>query len=189
MTNSSISISSLLFRNSQGVFITKGLFYEMANGDARNDCAFTLKDHTHAGLPSLKLIYMGFYEDPTEYDFAISTFNSWDHWQAICAMKWFKEDYLDSWRAERDIKLKSIMFRSILKEAINEESKNAFSANKYIIDSLKAPQDASRKPRGRPSDAEVNATAITLARDALDLSDDFKRISGASTVLSSQLTN
>jgi hypothetical protein len=162
------------YKNSFGIWITKGLFWEKVPPENKEQAAFTLKSEPHEGLPSLYQLYMAS-DDPTEYDFAVTHLGGWDHWLSMQSMKWFVDDYLTSWRLEKEIRAKSVAFRAIMKEA-EEGGKNAFQANKFIVDKMSPKPESSG--RGRPSKDAINQAAINIARDTFDMDSDFKRISG-----------
>ena len=102
-------------KDSQGRWRTQSLFWEIRHENF--DPIFTLKDHDHTvnGItyPSLKLIYMDFL-DTTEYTFAMEVFGSWKAWKKISSNKDIKA-VIDEWRAEMEIKIRSMALKSILK--------------------------------------------------------------------------
>lgn len=131
--------------DSMGKFRTQSLFLELGYG---TEAIFTLKDqdHTHEGKEylSLKRLYLEF-EDPTEYEFATTVLLGWKHWQRMCENKVIRK-YIDEWRDELEVKLRS---RAII-DAIKEARKGHFQAAKWVAD-----RGWSTRGAGRPSKAEI----------------------------------
>jgi len=115
------------YKDAQGRFLTQGLFFERCVFDELFGeewiPPFTLKeyDHEHKGkkYKSLRQIYLS-YEDPTEYQFAIDTLGSWDHWMKLQDSPWFKP-FLESWRAELEVKIRSQGIRNMLVASAGEK--------------------------------------------------------------------
>ncbi len=125
------------------VLKTKSLFYEYAGPEA----FFSLKDHDlriirrdpltqevtlDKVFPSLYLLYKEA-NDITEYDFASTYLESYDHWLKLCKCTWFKQDYLRRWRRDLELKQKATALKQIVKEA-SSSSKNSFQANKFLFE-------------------------------------------------------
>lgn len=104
--------------------------------------------------------------DVTEYEFGTTYFQSYQHWLDISSSTWFLP-YLNRWRYELELKLKVRAFKEILHEA-NSGGKNAFAANKWLVDRGWIPQES--RGRGRPSKAEINQAAIAAveSKDIID---------------------
>jgi len=159
------------FKSIMGHFITKGLFYETTLPDTRSACLFTLKDQDHEGYVSLYRLYMEA-NDPTEYQFAVSHLDGWEHWEAITACSWFKP-YLARWRKELELRMKSKALSRIMSEA-KTTSKESFAANKYLLEKGWEPKNT--HGRGRPSKEEIKEAARQEAQSAFRLEDDLQRI-------------
>ena len=159
------------FKNTNGVLLTKGLFFEMVPG--QDSPIYTLKDedHTFNGKEYLSLyrLYME-EDDPTEYIFAKKHMDSWQHWEALCRSPWFK-DYLTRWRHELELRLKAEALQRIKAES-KSGSKNAFAANRFILEKGYAKEST----RGRPSKDEISRRATELAQDEGYLEEDFSRV-------------
>ena len=73
------------YKDKMGRYRTQSLFHEFSYMRKPNDDfnpLYTLKNIQTSDLPCLKDIYMDS-NDPTEYNFAITAFNSWDQWKKI----------------------------------------------------------------------------------------------------------
>lgn len=165
------------FRAANNNLLLKGLFFE-TNVLNREQVLYTLKDwdHTVDGkvYPSLYLKYMEC-NDPSEYSFAIQWLDGFVHWEALCECTWFKE-YLARWRKELETRMKSQALARIMAES-KSSSKNAFVANKYLLEKGWEPREGSKTNRGRPSKEEVKQAATEIARTNNSVLEDFKRIS------------
>jgi hypothetical protein len=167
-------------KNASGRRYTKGLFYEMTLED-KSSVSYTLKDRDYTDrrsgktYPSLKRLYMEV-ADPTEYLFAEQHLDGWDHWLELVECTWFK-DYADRWRSELEVKLRAEALRRIKLEA-KSTSKNAFTANKLLLDGgWKDKSQGGSKPVGRPSKEAVKAAEAQMKFDELtDLDADARRL-------------
>ncbi len=169
------------FKNAQGVYFTKALFYETSVDPAKANVVYTLKQEDHPmGYPSLRRLYLET-EDPTEYTFAQNHLGGWDHWKKFKDTDWFKE-FLQEWREELELRLKSKAYKAIMGEADSELSKNRLAANKFIIETVRRVQqnkdlgEKTENPRGRPSASDISAGAIRLAQEQLEVEKDAERI-------------
>lgn len=163
------------FRNGSNGRYLKGLFYEMTSAD-KSSVSYTLKDwdHTVDGVvyPSLYRLYLE-KEDLTEYEFANSYLDGWEHWDILTQCNWFKP-YVSRWRKELSLKIKARALNRLKSEAVSS-SKNAFLANRYLIE--KGFVDSGEKSgRGRPSKDEVKAAANEIAIVERRLDEDFERL-------------
>ena len=70
--------------------------------------------------------------DPTEYEFALTVFGSWDVWSRIRKSPELVKEY-KKWRAEADIKIKSQAIKSIAEEMVSN-GRSSFSAAKLLLD-------------------------------------------------------
>lgn len=162
------------FRVETGQLLFRGLFYETTLAD-KSSVVYTLKRHDHVGYPSLYRLYMEM-DDLTEYNFAISYTDGWDHWEQLCECTWFKP-FIAKWRREIEIKRKAHSLLQIIAVADNPDSKESYQAQKFLISGgWKDKND--RKGAGRPSKEEVSSAARKIAQDAHDLNDDLARVQG-----------
>jgi hypothetical protein len=129
---------------------------------------YTLKDEDPKGeLPSLKRLYLDA-NDPTEYQFAMDAFGEWNHWQIISKLAWM-EDYVNAWRAELEIKMRSEAVKIIIEES--KSGKGKYNAAKFVSDA-----GWKEKSRGRPSKAEVKRQAKITASIEKAIEEDLERI-------------
>ena len=157
------------FRTAQNVRLTRGLFLEWAPDTA----LYTLRDQDYKGKPSLYRIYMEI-SDPTEYQFATAALEGWEHWQMLAEATWFKP-YVQRWRTELELKIKSEALKRIGQEA-QAGSKASFAANKFLVEKGYIDKTVEPNRRGRPTKAEIERKAKELAFDQTNLQDDIKRI-------------
>lgn len=150
-----------------------GLFYEKVNSD-KTGVLYTLKDRDHEGFPSLYRLYMEM-EDPLEHKFSNTYLESWEHWTTLCECSWFKP-YIDRWRLELELKIKSKALQSIREEA-EAATTNSYQANKFLLlGGWKEKEDAPKSRRGRPSKSEILKAADELARDNSSIQEDARRL-------------
>jgi hypothetical protein len=159
------------FKDEQGRLLYSKLFYERCVPATRQKVRYTLKDQEHEGYPSLYQLYMES-EDPTEYAFATKYFDSYNHWINLTQAEWFKE-YITRFRTELETKLRSKALASIIKEA-RSGSKNAFLANKYLLEKGWQPKGT----KGRPSKDQIQKAAEEIATEDRNLKEDYLRIVG-----------
>jgi len=162
----------LKFKTDQGIFYTKGLFFETTLAD-KSTVLYTLKNEDHEGYPSLYRLYME-QADLTEWEFANKHLGGWDHWQKICECNWFKE-YIQRWREELELSIRAAALRRIQAEA-RSSSRNAYTANKFLVDAGWKPKEEKKDSVGRPSKEAIRKKAIELVQDEELLQEDFKRL-------------
>lgn len=166
------------WKTDQGVYYTKSLFYETVSSEDKPHVQYTLKQEDHNGYPSLRKLYLE-EMDPTEYRFANKYLGGWDHFTKLKESDWFME-YLENWREELEVKLKSLAYERVMNEAQNELSKNKLLANKYLIETVKRIQKnedlGSKETKGRPSKESVDKKAFELAQQRFDVRKDVERI-------------
>jgi hypothetical protein len=161
-------------KDSQGRYRTQSLFYE-----SRHDsypAYFTMKkgDIERDGVS-----YISFYRkymeiaDPTEYAVAQQMLGSWDHWQLLSNVKWFKEP-LEKWRAELAVKLESERFHEMVDHIDRDRtSPQAIQATKWLAEKYGKKPDPKR---GRPSKAEKAVHLQRLREDSEEQQEDAERI-------------
>jgi hypothetical protein len=147
---------------------TKSLFYETSAYPEL--VRYTLKAHDHMGFPSLRRLYLEA-DDPTEYEFVKKYLEGIDHWDDLCACKWFKP-HIDSWRRELELRLKSQALLRIREEAM-AGGRNSLQANRFLVD-----KGWETKPgqRGRPSKDEIRREAERQVTAERQVSDDWDRL-------------
>lgn len=140
------------FTSENNIHLLKDLFFEMTpRGADKVNVLYTLKDKDHKGYPSLYRLYIEM-EDTTEWEFANTYLDGWDHWQKLLRCKWF-QPYVERWRHELELKLKARHLRYV-KDAALGDGKDKLAANKYLLDKGYTIQQEGAK-RGRPSKAEI----------------------------------
>jgi len=148
-----------------GNFRTLSLFLE--TNTTNNPAMFTLKDddYTKDGVNylSLKQIYLSF-DDPTEWEFVQYVFGNWRHWERICKNRILRE-YIDQWRMEQEIKLRSKGIRSVVGLAKDKES-----AAKWLA------EGKWKNTRGRPSKEEMERQKKIDDGLEAELNDHWERL-------------
>ncbi len=160
------------FRALNNKRLLKGLFYEMVDSD-KSTCLYTLKQEDHLGFPSLRRLYLEM-EDPTEYNFAKTYLESWDHWEMLLECAWFKP-HVALWRKELEVKMKAEALARIKVEATNG-GKNVFMASKYLLERGWEPKEGQGRTRGRPSKDEIKRATDELLKASENLDEDFLRV-------------
>lgn len=154
----------------RGLFRTQSLFVEQITRIVRESGytpLFTLKRKEHKGCPSMRAIYLS-YNDPTEYDFAMDTFGSWDHWMHLCESTWFKP-FISKWREEMEVRFRSKAVQAILKSATEDGAKGTAAA-KYIA------EKGWERRAGRPSNIEKAKQAKVEALMTNEIDSDAERM-------------
>lgn len=165
------------YRSNTGVLFTRGLFFETTYAD-KSSVVYSLKDWDHVvddtTYPSLYLLYLQ-ENDPTEYRFATAHLDGLYHWEALSACTWFQV-YLSRWRRELEVRMKSQALLRIMSEA-KSSSKEAFQANRYLLEKAWEPKEPGKHGRGRPSTDEIRKAATEIASTDKRILEDFSRIS------------
>jgi len=156
------------YRNAQGIYLTKQLFYEFA--DDKSLAFYTIKDTDlcvgDAIYPSIHRLFVET-EDPSEYIFATTYFDSWRHYKKLLSASWFSA-CIDEAREELTLKLAARNLIALKKKAAEGD----FRANQYLLEQ-KWKEDSSV---GRPSKAKIKQEADRLFAEKDDISDDLSRI-------------
>lgn len=150
--------------------LTKSLFFEESYGDT-SSVLYTLKDVDHLTYPSLyrKYLEMG---DLTEFEFANTYFDGYEHWEMLCRTQWF-QPYAARWRKELELKIRAQALRAVQAAAGDKSHKSSYEANKYL---LSGNWVTDRGKVGRPSKDEIKKQAEELFLQKTDTEEDFKRI-------------
>lgn len=167
-------VSADRYKNANGVYFLKELFFEYARD--RANAIYTLKDEDHtdeSGKPyrSLRRLYLES-KDPTEYRFAKENLYGWEHWQILSNCTWM-QPFVSKWRDELNVLIRSEALATVIKKASSTD-KEALQAAKYIEDQFG--EGKAKNSRGRPSKAEVHTRATELAREQSRLAEDFNRL-------------
>ena len=156
------------FKDDQGRWRTSSLFWERSYD--KTNAMFSMEQEDHIdGYASFHRLYLEI-ADPTEYRVATELLGGWEHWEKLCASKWFN-DFIEPLRLELEIKLRSeALMRSYL--IMHSDKPAALQASKMFAEG----RHKEVKGRGRPSNAEVNAEAVKLAEIKNRVKEDAQRI-------------
>ena len=155
------------FRNASGARYLKGLFFEESRD--KSSVVYTLKDHDHEGFRSLYLLYMEC-GDLTEYKFAMSHLDGWEHWEMLTSCSWF-QPFVERWRRELELSVRSSALANILAVAKDSANPTSYHANKYLLDGQWRPSK-----RGRPSRDEIKAELHKATTTAREVEEDAARV-------------
>lgn len=167
----------LFFRGTNFRWVTRALFFEQTLPEDRLECTiFTLKDVDHGGYLSLYRLYME-ENDPTEYEFANKYLASWPHWLELVKCSWFRP-HVQRWREELELQIKASALKEIREEASNSLSKNAFQANKYLLERGwdKDKKETTRSKVGRPTQNSIDERARQMIDEDISFKEDFERL-------------
>lgn len=143
------------FKNESGTRLTRGLFFEQTLTD-KSSVVYTLKNEDHEGYPSLYRLYIESVDrDPTEYHFATTYLDGWDHWEMLLECTWFKP-YASRWRREARIRRSAFYLNQIARIA-KSGSREALTASRYMLEEGWVPKEKNSK--GRPSKDEIQQEA------------------------------
>lgn len=114
------------------------------------------KDREYKGkvYPSLYKLYIDL-ADITEYNFANTYLESYQHWMLLCEEEWFKP-IVARWRKEIELKVKSTALLEIVAQATSEDPRKRLEAAKYLYEKVGNPNSSAR---GRPSKEEIRKEA------------------------------
>lgn len=162
------------WKNEQGVWKVKELFYETCRVNEREKVIYCLgliplkttianKDVT---LQSLRNVYMAMDHIPEfEHEFAETYLGGWTHWLKIQKSS-AVSPYIQEWKAEKNIKIKADAIKQLLATA-KADTKDSFQASKFLAQ--KGYNVGEVLKRGKAADAE--ASSLERAVD-----EDLKRI-------------
>lgn len=143
----------------------------------KSNVSYTLKDWDHTiddvTYPSLYRLYLEM-EDLTEYNFAHTHLDGWEHWEMLCRCTWFIP-FVERWRKELTLKIQARALTRLKAEA-SSSSKNAFLANKYLVDKGWVDKTESKSSRGRPSKDDIKKAADSIAASNSRLDEDYSRL-------------
>lgn len=131
------------FKNSQGVYFTKGLFFETAT--TKDSIVYTLKNDSHLGYPSLYRLYLQT-RDPTDYKFANEHLGGWEHFTVLCDCEWFKP-YITAWRRELAALLASEAFERLATIAVSNTGQIGYTCNRYLLERAEMAAGASKRKK------------------------------------------
>ncbi len=163
------------FKAETGKPRTQALFIELSY-DKPTHAVFTLKedDHEHNGTLYLslhKLFVSMVPNDPSEYEFAMTVFGSWDIWENLCKSPRVKA-HIAKWRAEAHVKIKSQAIQAIAME-MKEGGRSSFSAAKLLLEKGWLDKDtasqAKKKLQAKEREDEDKQALAMLSDDAARL--------------------
>lgn len=160
------------FKDSLGRYLTIALFYETATG-SKEEVVYTLKEKDYKGFLSIKRLYLEM-EDITEYEFANKYFENWSHWKKLIASAWFKE-HIDVWREELELKFKARSLNQI-KRTAKSSAKEAFMANKYLLEKGWEKSTKDKSTVGRPTQEKIKQEAQRLHDEKEIVEKDAQRL-------------
>lgn len=158
------------YRSASGKLLVRELFWEISLNKDYALYSLSRQDKERQGkvYPS---IYRLFIEanDPEEYTFANTYFDSWDHWKQVRSSYAIKDHYA-SMREDLETKFRSEAVAAIIK-ASKGTGPQAVSAAKYI-----AEKGWEKATKGRPSKAAVQQEAIRIAEEEHRVESDLDRL-------------
>lgn len=161
------------FKNSNGVLLLREMFWEHAQD--KTNAVYTIKDEDHEvdGIvyPSLYRLYMA-KNDPTEYLFAMEYLDGWAHFTALSQASFFVP-LITRWREELELRFRANALLAI-HEMASKGGRDGFQAAKYIADGTYAGKK--RSGAGRPSKAEIDATASEILQERKRQEEDYLRL-------------
>ena len=101
---------------------------------------------------SMKLLYMQHYYDPTEYQFVQNVLGDFKIWESICANPTLSK-YVEEWRKEAEIKLRSEAIKEVVEVAKNEGAKG-FTAAKWLAEGKWKTGTGAGRPKNREDETE-----------------------------------
>ncbi len=165
------------FKNNQGVHLLKPIFFEL-DEVGRPFAQYTLKNYDHTfeqrEYKSLRRLYVEL-EDPTEYLFAETYLDGWEHWKKLSNSSFF-QTYLKDWREELEIRLRAKALVRI-KARAEANTKDSLQADKTLLTGGWKTEE--EKTRGRPTKAKITEEADKLFKQRSEYDEDFERITGA----------
>lgn len=163
-------------KNAQGSVYLRRLFLETSYTlNDKSDIPYTLRDEDHPeGYKSLYKLYIEA-EDPTEIVFAEAYLDGHSHWTRLCECTWFKE-FVERWRLELDLKLKSKAIEIVKAVALDSAHKNQFEAVKILLNAPWRDKPKAKDGRGRPSKAEVKGELKSRVDEEVALQEELKRV-------------
>jgi hypothetical protein len=140
----------------------------------RSMVLYTLKDDDHQVGEEL---YVSLYkrylalEDVTEYTFANTYFDSFEHWTLLSETEWMKP-HVARWRKELELQLKARAMEQLKEIAKDKGNKNSFEAIKILMNA----GWKDKRNAGRPDKKEVDKQIKQIAEEESALNNDYLRI-------------
>lgn len=124
-------------------------------------------------LPSFRQLYLEA-SDPTEFNFAMGTLGSWEHWQRLCKSGFLKK-LIEDWRATVRVKIEAEAIEAARAIAKGPTGPTALQAAKWLHS--KVSKDTG-PGRGRPSKDQVRQEVLRQTEEELNVRRDHERIKG-----------
>lgn len=119
---------------------------------------------------SMKNLYMKYYFDPTEYQFVMNVLGDYKLWETILANRTIRP-YIEEWREEAEIRLRSEAIKEVVEVAKNEGAKG-FTAAKWLAEAKWKGRTGAGRPKNR-ADASQNEIESKLSKE---IESDLKRL-------------
>lgn len=160
------------FRNEQGRLLISNLFIDRKYEEDAALYTLNLTDKVYKGktYPSLYKLYIQM-EDITEYNFANTYFESYQHWELLCNEEWFKP-IISRWRKELELKIKAEALKEIIAQSTSDDPRKRLEASKYIYEKV----FVSSNGKGRPTKAQVKEEAVRKAMEEKLITEDWNRL-------------
>ena len=165
------------YKDKMNRFFTVGLFADALTCPDRESAPFTLL----ADKPGKVSVRRTFVEmnDPTGYKWAMKYLDSYQHWENLMKLDWFKEAY-NVWMRELHAKMRSDAILKIQHIANDEETSDSqrLAASKYLAERPYEQADLNKaeKKRGRPSKAEVRGELKKAVKMDAETAAEFERV-------------
>ena len=165
------------FKDDLGRYRTQSLFWELRHGGdtVKYPPIFTTKDEDierdGVTYKSLKKVYMTYDHIPGyEYEFALDTLGSWDHWNKLAndTIPDLK-NMIQSWRDELDVRLKALGLKALINASRDNDAKGV-QASKYLV------EKGYIQKRGRPSKEEMDRELKANTKLKKEFESDLERI-------------
>lgn len=156
------------FKSSQGVYLTKQLFYEVCSD--KETALYTLKDYdlTVDGklYPSILRLFVS-EGDETGFVFAKKYFDSWKHYKKLLSAPWFS-NVISEAKEELAVQQAAHALLAVSKKA----KEGDLRANQYLLEKKWVDKDSV----GRPTKASIKEEANKLFQQSDLVSEDAARI-------------
>lgn len=161
----------MVFKNTNGVYLGRELFYETAQMEGRPYALYSLKSEDlkvgEKNYPSLRRLYLE-EDDPTEFFIAEKYFDGQPHWKKLCAQDWFLVP-LSALREELEVKHRAQYLRALREDALKGDK----VTSRYLLDRVEKVDSKV----GRPTRQKIQQEAQKLVREDFDIKSDFSRLS------------
>lgn len=111
---------------------------------------------------SIKNLYMKYYYDPTEYQFVMNVLGDFKLWEAMSGNERLAP-YIEEWRKEAEIKLRSEAIKEVVEVAKTEGAKG-FTAAKWLAEAKWKSSGGAGRPKNR-EDATQNEIESKLSKE------------------------